>query len=796
MIEYRKKFIALDLETTHLDMREGKIMEVGACEADLYFDEKEKKVKVIFGKIFDKLVNPEILPPQTALALTGIKSAELEKALPWHEIKKDLEKFLADAVILGQNIVFDLDFLKNQGIRRKYPFVDTLDIALTFLPLWPVHSLEYLSQELGGKEGISHRALADCQNTASVLAGLMNEFLSFSPGLQKEIRSRLQESTISYRDLFLDLPQFGKSENQIHRGSDRASDVPAPDFPILQDWPDKTIVSLPMGFRQEEDLLATLARQESSDLAAVSHRFFLQIIPGEQLLPDPAWALCTKRLERFANQPNLSDPVIKVLIKLAIFKNTTDSLDLSLIKWGNLDRQIIPFIQVDPTVCKDHGCGYVKLIGKEAKSPRFLSLSGLLQLVFDWEQNFSRKRLLLFDLPRIEEEFVEAMTRIWNLRKIRKELMMLFPLEKMFPSLVPSIPKEVEEAVNELDLFFGILHLVYLKKDGEFAENFLINQVERNTTRFQKLFHPAEKLAGKLEKLGEFLRSFEAVSSDLAPETKSLRLKLLGFADFLKKFFLQPEAEFIYWLKFNSEWVDLNSCPSEAANSWEKFVSAFRTVTIVETERPRISFEYYKKRLGIESYTVSPLAESAKKQEFEVSIFKKNQTMNDLATLVQTLTGRTLVVVPNESKLTEFFEIFTSRENQKKEILAHRFSGNLTLLRSKLKKISDDGVLLLTLNVFLKNFQRLPSFANLILVRLPFEAPNIRPDLQAEGKNQFIHHVLPRSVTILHTIMSRFAAAASEVGRVYLLDNRILTEYDQTFLRYFEELPNTRISTV
>src|SRR5437867_1684206 len=108
IMEYRKKFIALDLETTHLDMREGKIMEVGAAEAELVWDETSKRIKVISGKTFSSLVNPEIEPSTIALSLTGIKKEDLEIAPSWKQVRPELESFLGSVMIIGHNVEFDL----------------------------------------------------------------------------------------------------------------------------------------------------------------------------------------------------------------------------------------------------------------------------------------------------------------------------------------------------------------------------------------------------------------------------------------------------------------------------------------------------------------------------------------------------------------------------------------------------------------------------------------------------------------------------------------------------------------
>jgi hypothetical protein len=60
----------------------------------------------------------------------------------------------------------------------------------------------------------------------------------------------------------------------------------------------------------------------------------------------------------------------------------------------------------------------------------------------------------------------------------------------------------------------------------------------------------------------------------------------------------------------------------------------------------------------------------------------------------------------------------------------------------------------------------------------------------------FMGAVLPRAILFLHRILEKFLAAASENPRVFILDHRIWTEYDQAFRKYLEEFADFEISTM
>ena len=90
-------YTALDLETTGLNPKYDKIIEVGA-------------VKVRNGEIIDRfqqLVCPGIALPEKITGLTGITQEELLEAKGSETVIPQLLDFLEDDVILGHSVMFD-----------------------------------------------------------------------------------------------------------------------------------------------------------------------------------------------------------------------------------------------------------------------------------------------------------------------------------------------------------------------------------------------------------------------------------------------------------------------------------------------------------------------------------------------------------------------------------------------------------------------------------------------------------------------------------------------------------------
>lgn len=162
-------YICIDLETTGLNPKMDKIIEIGA-------------VKVIGGEVkdtFSAFVNPGRVLEERVSELTGITNAQLENASYIEDILPMLEEFLEDLPLLGHRILFDYSFLKKAMVTNKKSFerkgIDTLRIARRFLPTLEHRTLEFLCKHYG-IEHTAHRALEDAKATAALYHILADAF--------------------------------------------------------------------------------------------------------------------------------------------------------------------------------------------------------------------------------------------------------------------------------------------------------------------------------------------------------------------------------------------------------------------------------------------------------------------------------------------------------------------------------------------------------------------------------------------------------------------------------------------
>jgi DNA polymerase-3 subunit epsilon/ATP-dependent DNA helicase DinG len=179
----KDSIVALDLETTGLDVRRDAVIEIGA----VHF--RGSRIE----DTWSTLVNPGRPLPPMITALTGIDDSMLAGAPRISSVLAELESFVGDYPILGHNVGFDLGFLNRKGLFQSNLSLDTFDIASVLLPSAGRYSLTALASRLGVPVQTSHRALDDAMTTAYIYMQLYEQALQLPYPLLHEI-ARLGEA--------------------------------------------------------------------------------------------------------------------------------------------------------------------------------------------------------------------------------------------------------------------------------------------------------------------------------------------------------------------------------------------------------------------------------------------------------------------------------------------------------------------------------------------------------------------------------------------------------------------------
>ncbi|MBD5443955.1 MAG: 3'-5' exonuclease [Lachnospiraceae bacterium] len=162
-------YVCLDLETTGLDPKHDKIIEIGAVKV------KDREVV----DLMETFINPQRPLEERIIQLTGIKDEQLCNAPDITEILPKLIDFIGDDILLGHSVLFDYSFVKKAAINQRLKFekfgIDTLKLARKFLPDLESRSLEFLCRHFE-IEHSAHRALADAKATSELYYKLAELF--------------------------------------------------------------------------------------------------------------------------------------------------------------------------------------------------------------------------------------------------------------------------------------------------------------------------------------------------------------------------------------------------------------------------------------------------------------------------------------------------------------------------------------------------------------------------------------------------------------------------------------------
>ncbi len=159
--------IIFDTETTGLDNRQDRVIEIGGIELDNHFPT---------GRTFHVYINPgdrKVHPD--ALAVHGITDDFLKDKPAFAQIVNELVSFFEGARWVAHNATFDMGFINAEFARLDLPSIsndlvtDTLSLARRKHPMGP-NSLDALCRRYGidNSHRTKHGALLDSELLAEV----------------------------------------------------------------------------------------------------------------------------------------------------------------------------------------------------------------------------------------------------------------------------------------------------------------------------------------------------------------------------------------------------------------------------------------------------------------------------------------------------------------------------------------------------------------------------------------------------------------------------------------------------
>ena len=155
-------YLALDFETTGLDCRVGRVVEIGAVRFSLGTSGCVEEASMAC------LVDPGMPIPSRASAIHGICDDDVACAHSFEEVAPTLLAMAEGATIVAHNVRFDLSFLDAElsriGLARpEAKTEDTVALSRRAFPGRASYRLDAIATALGIDTGDSHRALDDAK---------------------------------------------------------------------------------------------------------------------------------------------------------------------------------------------------------------------------------------------------------------------------------------------------------------------------------------------------------------------------------------------------------------------------------------------------------------------------------------------------------------------------------------------------------------------------------------------------------------------------------------------------------
>lgn len=153
--------VVFDTETTGLDHRTEKLIEIGA-------------VKLLNGEVIDRfstLINPEQPIRGSSFKIHHISEEMVADAPTIETVLPEFLAFIGDLPYAAHSAIFDYSFIneackKHLGKRFTNPRICTLEMYKHVFPDEPSHGLSALAARFGFESHVSHRALDDAEQLA------------------------------------------------------------------------------------------------------------------------------------------------------------------------------------------------------------------------------------------------------------------------------------------------------------------------------------------------------------------------------------------------------------------------------------------------------------------------------------------------------------------------------------------------------------------------------------------------------------------------------------------------------
>lgn len=162
---HTEPYVILDVETTGLSPTADKIIQLSSIKYSANGTPLDS---------YNTYLNPGTHIPSRITKITSITDETVRNAPTANQVRPHFLSFIADSLLVGYNVTFDLRFLSAEfgDVLNERLYVDVLRIARDFL-LCPNYKLQTVAEECGFFPNASfHDSLIDCEAVAAILSSI------------------------------------------------------------------------------------------------------------------------------------------------------------------------------------------------------------------------------------------------------------------------------------------------------------------------------------------------------------------------------------------------------------------------------------------------------------------------------------------------------------------------------------------------------------------------------------------------------------------------------------------------
>lgn len=792
------QFISLDLETTGFDATKDKIIEFGAVKFDLEGNQQES---------LQFLCTPGFTLPQLITHITKITDQDLKGQPHFSDKLQEAKDFIGDLPIVGHNISFDTQFLRNNDLPIRNDEYDTHIFASIVMTGLPSYSLEILSKILNLSHAEKHRALDDAIAAKELFLRLIERFSHLDRELIKKIQTLSQKSNWPFKNLFEKITPIQNDEKsgvaslrgfpmQVLHSINESS---GKDKVSSGDLHGETSLTGPQIFQEilnfkQSCLIETLPpyNKLAIDLAnhapnnyeiALPYTLFTDV--GKEI-PDTVAKidsqknyLSLKRLKEFEEKDFYENYEISSLCKYLIWSKETKTGMFCELTLKGEEYKTLEEVNINESINNPQAeFFFEKALQKEQASPSILTHQFLIESTQSKNPNHPEKNLIIIDLERFLGNFQRNLGIYLNVDHL---LTALQPLQKADPG--NSI---IEDIKSKSTILFGLIGIIFESANDQdlytprsIVTNQIITTVAWNNTKktLANLIELSKEIGHlNTEKNLGYLKRWKKILQDL-------------YSIFIET---KINENFIWIERDMQQNLILRSTPISTKKHLNEILDQFKSYQIIE-ECLDIKDEgkFIKALSGLNEHL--PIQKLQQKNEnLEISIAQdvdnsqKELLPKFFIKYFQNQKKKSAIIFNSKKEL----EFITLKLSQAELPIISQSSGSIGKMKELFRTAENSPILLMTIGTWL-NFEDYDEIDQLFIHKIPFDAPS-KAEIFFQSQNfedGFKQLQIPRAIIALKKCINRMTK-----GNIAILDSRLIDkEYGQLFIKNLENIGQIKI---